>query len=82
MRLMRFSFDVKYVPGKNLVIADVLSRVPLRGQRMVNCLSVEGSSFVAGLLLELSESDSFRSVAEEQACDEQRCSMNQSCVYL
>ena len=28
MRLLRFSYDVEYTPGKNIVIADTLSRAP------------------------------------------------------
>ena len=29
LRLMRYSYDISYVPGKNLHIADALSRAPI-----------------------------------------------------
>ena len=29
MRLMKFSYQISHVPGKNLVIADTLSRAPV-----------------------------------------------------
>ena len=32
MRLMKYSFKMLYVPGKELVIADTLSRAPLEKQ--------------------------------------------------
>ena len=35
MRLMRFSYTISYVPGKDLVIPDTLSRAPI--YRKVSC---------------------------------------------
>ena len=36
MRLMRFSISAKYVPGKELTVADALSRTPLESTDMPN----------------------------------------------
>lgn len=68
---MRFSFEVEYMPGKDLVIVNALSRAPFRGKRTVNFLLVEGvSSFVAGSLSDVSVTDSIGLVAKDQARDE------------
>lgn len=68
---MRFSFEVEFVPGKNLEIADALSRAPTREEKSTDVLSVEEvNAFVFGVLSELSESDQFQLVAEEHAKDE------------
>ena len=36
LRMLRFDFDIVYVPGKNLVIADALSRSPLTPRDQLN----------------------------------------------
>ena len=33
MRLMRYHFTISHIPGRDLIIADVLSRAPVPGQR-------------------------------------------------
>lgn len=67
---MRFSFDVEHVRGKNLEIADALSRAAIQEQKTKDFLSVdEVNSFVSGVLSELGDLDHFRLVAKEQAKD-------------
>jgi hypothetical protein len=39
MRLMRFSFDIRYVPGKELYTAGALSRAPLATTESAESLS-------------------------------------------
>lgn len=51
MRLMRYSFEIKYTPGKNLIIADTLSRGPLKteeSQELAEEITAYVQSIIAG----------------------------------
>ena len=55
MRLMRYSYTIKHIPGKDLVIADTLSRAPLSGpltkqdKQLSEDLNLYVSSVIEGL---------------------------------
>ena len=56
MRLMRYSFDICHVPGKELCTADALSRAPLPDSK-VEDITVQAEVFVKAVLITLPASD-------------------------
>ncbi|XP_011884023.1 PREDICTED: uncharacterized protein K02A2.6-like [Vollenhovia emeryi] len=71
MRLLRYSFKVVYVPGKQLVLADSLSRNPLERDRDEgNELSNEIESYVQFIVGNIPASKNLMDkISEEQQCD-------------
>lgn len=72
MRLMRFSFRVKYVPGKDLIVADVLSRSPRKetGDVASNDILTVGEvrAYSEGVLMALFKTaNEFDKIREAQA---------------
>ena len=56
MRLMRYSFDITHVPGKELCTADALSRAPLPSGE-VEDITNQAEAFVRAVLVTLPASD-------------------------
>ena len=46
MRMLRYHFTISHVPGKNLVVADTLSRAPESGESVQDCLEQEVEAYV------------------------------------
>ena len=66
MRLMRFSFSISQVPGKDLVLADTLSRAPLSEPTVADQdLHLEGEAYIRAVVNSLP-------VSERQLCNIQR----------
>lgn len=60
MRLMRYQFQIVYVPGKSLITADVLSRAPMKADKHAGELTVSDvSSFVKSCAQGLQTGDNF-----------------------
>lgn len=74
---MRFSFNMKYVPGKSLVMADVLSRSPCKettDERSADPLTVdEVRAYAEGVLMGLPQTVSeLDKIRQAQANDDVR----------
>ena len=52
LRMMRYNFTIVHVPGKALVIADVLSRAPVHSD-VTDSLDLQGSTETLILFLQL-----------------------------
>ena len=72
MRLMRFSFDIVHVPGKQLTVADTLSRAPLpleRGESDLE-LQVEAEMYVNAVMDDIPiTDDALQRYLQAQAAD-------------
>lgn len=44
--MLRYHFTISHVPGKNLVMADTLSRAPESGDSVQDCLEQEVEAYV------------------------------------
>ncbi len=70
MRLMRFEYKIVYVPGKNLLVADTLSRAPiLSNSKLDEELKDETDAYVASVITNMP--------ASERRLDEIRASLQQ-----
>lgn len=61
LRLMRYSYDITYIPGKHLVAADALSRHPLSKQGDSSELEEEVAAYVCHIMSSLPASDEYLS---------------------
>ncbi|XP_025835682.1 uncharacterized protein K02A2.6-like [Agrilus planipennis] len=69
MRLMRYNYTVKYVPGKQLVLADALSRIPIASGR--EDLESENEAFVRFIVQNIPTTDDMLTrIKSEQDRDE------------
>lgn len=59
MRLMRYQYEVTYVPGKTLLIADALSRSPIPNTCETEELTLEVSNYVNNIILNLPVKDPY-----------------------
>ncbi|XP_046630009.1 uncharacterized protein K02A2.6-like [Neodiprion virginianus] len=67
---MRYSYTVKYTPGKSLVLADALSRNPEKRNANTNVIEQDTSDFVLATIKSLPASnDMLHKVREEQGKD-------------
>ena len=46
MQMLRYHFTISHVPGKNLVVADTLSKTPESGESVQDCLEQEVEVYV------------------------------------
>ena len=50
LRLMRYSYDISYVPGKNIHIADALSRAPIENDHRDEDFGEEVDTYVESVI--------------------------------
>ena len=81
MRMMRYRFTIEHVPGKDLVVADMLSRAPLNTPTVQDQqLHQEGEEYIQVVLKSLPVSDKLlEEVKENQAQDEVCCQIKAYC---
>ncbi|XP_064456858.1 uncharacterized protein K02A2.6-like [Ornithodoros turicata] len=72
MRLMRFKFDVVYVPGRELITPDVLSRVPLKSLKVVQptLTAADMEKFVVASNSGMHASDQLLKIRQAQESDD------------
>ena len=64
MRMLRYHFTISHVPGKNVLMADTLSRAPESGDSVQDCLEQEVEAYVDAM---------FSSIPATEWCMEEIC---------
>lgn len=81
LRLMRFNYTVIYVPGKQLVLADALSRNPIPGYEANSELEVEMPKFIHFIINNIPTTDCMlEKVRIEQEKDELCSKLKEYCI--
>lgn len=74
MRLMKFQYTVSHVPGKKLIIADTLSRAPLRHEEEAEGKAKEDTLHVQTIIQNLSVSEGKLDEIRQMTLSDETCS--------
>ena len=83
MRLMRYSFTIVHIPGKNIITADALSRAPMSAgpTKADQQLSEDTQSFVSSIIKGLPASEKrLEEIRQKQDDDEVCCKLREYCL--